>query len=47
MEANWKPLVDRLGEKRGVRFMFMGKKKGISLHKHGIARMYLNLDDRG
>lgn len=47
MEPNWKPLLDRLGEKRCVGFMFMGRRNGINLYKHGIARMYLNLDDQG
>jgi hypothetical protein len=47
MEPNWKPLVDKLGEKRCAGFMFMGRMNGINLYKHGIARMYLNLDDRG
>lgn len=47
MDPNWKPLVDKLGEERCVGFMFMGRMNGINLYKHGIARMYLNLDDRG
>jgi len=47
MEPNWKPLVDKLGEERCAGFMFMGRMNGINLYKHGIARMYLNLDDRG
>jgi hypothetical protein len=47
MEPNWKPLVDKLGEKRCAGFMFMGRMNGINLYKHGIARLYLNLDDRG
>ena len=47
MDPNWKPLVERLGEERCVGFMFMGRMNGINLYKHGIARMYLNLDDRG
>ncbi len=47
MEPNWKPLVDKLGEKRCAGFMFMGRINGINLYKHGMARMYLNLDDRG
>jgi hypothetical protein len=47
MDPNWKPLVGRLGETRCVGFMFMGRMNGINLYKHGIARMYLNLDDRG
>ena len=47
MEPNWKPLVDKLGEERCVGFMSMGRMNGINLYKRGIARMYLNLDDRG
>lgn len=47
MEPNWKPLVDKLGERRCAGFMFMGRMNGINMYKHGIARMYLNLDDRG
>jgi hypothetical protein len=47
MEPNWKPLVDKLGEKRCAGFMFMGRMNGINMYKHGIARIYLNLDDRG
>ena len=27
--------------------MFMGRVNGINLYKHGIARMYMNLDDSG
>jgi len=47
MEPNWKPLIARLGENRCAGFMFMGRVNGINLYKHGIARMYLNLDDSG
>jgi hypothetical protein len=47
MEPNWKPLEQRLGIKRCAGFMFMGRVNGINLYKHGIARMYLNLDDSG
>lgn len=47
MQANWKPLIAKLGEKRCAGFMFMGRVNGINLYKHGIARLYLNLDDRG
>ena len=47
MEPNWKPLETRLGKKRCAGFMFMGKANGVNLYKHGIARMYLNLDDSG
>jgi hypothetical protein len=42
-----KPLVDRLAEKRCAGFVFMGRRNGINLHKHGVARMYVNFDDRG
>lgn len=47
MDPNWKPLEQRLGIKRCAGFMFMGRVNGINLYKHGIARMYLNLDDSG
>jgi hypothetical protein len=47
MEPNWKPLEQRVGRKRCAGFMFMGRVNGINLYKHGIARMYLNLDDSG
>jgi hypothetical protein len=45
MEPNWKPLEEKLGQERCVGFMYMGRVNGINLYKHGIARMYLNLDD--
>ena len=45
MEANWKPLEARLGRPRCVGFMYMGRVNGINLYKHGISRIYLNLDD--
>ncbi len=47
MEQNWTPLEQTLGTKRCAGFMFMGRVNGINLYKHGIARMYLNLDDQG
>ena len=47
MEPNWKPLIDKLGEERCGGFMFMGRVNGINLYKHGIARLYLDLDDDG
>jgi hypothetical protein len=47
METNWKPLESRLGRKRCVGFMYMGRVNGINLYKHGITRTYLNLDDEG
>jgi hypothetical protein len=47
MEANWKPLESPLGRKRCVGFMYMGRVNGMNLHKHGITRTYLNLDDEG
>lgn len=47
MEPNWRPLEEKLGRKRCVGFMFMSRINGINLYKHGIARMYLNLDDSG
>jgi hypothetical protein len=47
MEPNWKPLENKLGKKRCAGFMFMGRMNGINMYKHGIARIYLNLDDQG
>lgn len=47
MEPNWKPLEEKLGKERCVGFMYMGRVNGINLYKHGIARIYLNLDDLG
>ena len=47
MLPNWKPLEDRLGRSRCAGFMYMGRINGIHLYKHGIARLYLALDDRG
>jgi hypothetical protein len=47
MEPNWKPLENRLGRRRCVGFMYMGRVNGINLYKHGISRTYLNLDDHG
>jgi len=47
METNWKLLESRLGRERCVGFMYMGRVNGINLYKHGITRIYLNLDDEG
>jgi len=47
MEPNWKPLIDKLGAQHCVGFMFMGRMNGINMYKHGIVRIYLNLDDEG
>jgi hypothetical protein len=47
IKPNWKPLEDRVGPKRCVGFMYTGFANGVHLFKHGMARMYLNLDDRG
>jgi hypothetical protein len=47
MQANWKPLENRLGRERCLGFMYMGRLNGINLYKHGITRTYLNLDDEG
>jgi hypothetical protein len=47
VEANWKPLENRLGAARCAGFMFMGRANGINLYKHGISRSYLYLDDDG
>ena len=46
-EANWTPLEGRLGRKRCVGFMYMGRMNGINLYKHGVTLTYLNLDDEG
>ncbi|MCI0622106.1 MAG: hypothetical protein L0387_10635 [Acidobacteria bacterium] len=45
--TNWRPLEDKLGTNRCAGFMYMGRANGVNLYKHGIARMYLNLDDSG
>jgi hypothetical protein len=47
MIPNWKPLETKLGPRRCPGFMYMGRVNGKNLYKHGIARMYLNLDDSG
>jgi len=47
MEPNWEPLEKMLDKKRCAGFMFMGRVNTINLYKHGMARMYLNLDDSG
>jgi hypothetical protein len=47
MIPNWKPLEATLGPQRCAGFMYMGRVNGINLYKHGIARMYLSLDDSG
>lgn len=47
MVPNWKPLEEKLGRHRCAGFMYMGRVNGINLYKHGIARVYLNLDDSG
>lgn len=47
MKPNWEPLETKLGRERCVGFMYMGRINGINLYKHGIARRYLALDDRG
>jgi hypothetical protein len=47
VEANWKPLEEKLGAAKCVGFMFMGRIDGINQYKHGITRTYVNLDDRG
>ncbi len=47
MVPNWRPLEEKLGHHRCAGFMYMGRINGINLYKHGIARMYLNLDDSG
>ena len=47
MEANWKPLEERLQPAQCVGFMFMGRLNGVNLYKHGLSRRYLNLGDDG
>jgi hypothetical protein len=47
VQPNWKPLEDKLGFARCAGFMYIGRVNGINLYKHGIARLYLALDDRG
>ena len=47
MKPNWRPLEEKLGIERYAGFMFMGRMNGVDLYKHGIARMYLTLDDHG
>jgi hypothetical protein len=47
MQANWKPLEDRLGPARCAGFMYMGRINGVNLYKHGLSRRYLNLSDEG
>jgi hypothetical protein len=47
MEANWKPLENRLGRERCRGFTYMERMNGLNLYKHGITRTYLNLDDDG
>jgi hypothetical protein len=47
MQANWKPLEERLGPARCAGFMYMGRINGINHYKHGLSRRYLNLSDDG
>lgn len=48
MKPNWEPLENRLGRRRCVGFMYMGRINGmIHLYKHGISRTYLRLDSSG
>lgn len=47
MEANWKPLEERLKPAQCAGFMFMGHMNGVNLYKHGLSRRYLNLGDDG
>ena len=47
MQANWKPLENRLGPARCAGFMYMGRINGINQYKHGLSRRYLNLSDDG
>jgi hypothetical protein len=45
METNWKPLESPFRAKTLRGFMYMGRVNDINLYKHGITRIYLNLDD--
>jgi len=47
MEANWKPLENKLTPAHCAGFMFMGRLNGVNLYKHGLSRHYLNLGDDG
>ncbi|MCU1297446.1 MAG: hypothetical protein JWO91_1724 [Acidobacteriaceae bacterium] len=47
MQLIWKPLEEKLGKRRCVGFMYMGRMNGVNLYKHGMSRTYLNLDDLG
>ena len=47
MEANWKPLEEKLGCAHCAGFMFMGRMNGVNLYKHGLSRRCLNLADDG
>lgn len=47
MEANWRPLEEKLDPAQCVGFMFMGLLNGVNLYKHGLSRRYLNLGDDG
>jgi len=47
VQANWKPLEERLGPARCAGFMYMGRINGINQYKHGLSRRYLNLSDDG
>jgi len=47
MQANWKPLEERLGPARCAGFMYMGRINGINQYKHGLSRRHLNLSDDG
>lgn len=47
MEANWRPLEERLKPAQCVGFMFMGRLNGVTLYKHGLSRRHLNLGDDG
>ena len=47
LQANWKPLEERLGPARCAGFMYMGRISGIHQYKHGLSRRYLNLSDDG
>jgi hypothetical protein len=47
VEANWKPLEEKLGPSRCHDFMYIVEIDGIHHYKHRITRTYLFLDDSG
>jgi hypothetical protein len=47
MDEHWLPLERRIGKKKCVGFMYMGRMNGVHRYKHGITRTVLVLDDSG